>query len=88
MPTIGAVKRTRLLREARVRDRLLIAGHRRGEDRLAGLARTLGTDGLAGEDGAVLEREKGAHPTATRPSATVVGTLPRSVFHDSQEFAE
>ena len=59
-----------LLGEARVGDGLLVAGHRGREDGLAeGDAR--GADGLAAEDRPVLEREEGAHPWTTRPSATV-----------------
>ena len=76
-----------LLGEARVGDGLLVAGHRGREDGLAeGDARR--ADRLAAEDRAVLEREKGAHPCTTRPSATVFSTAPRSVSPSSQELAE
>ena len=70
-----------LLREARVGDRLLVAGHRGREDRLAERD-ALGAHRLAGEDRPVLERQVTvrcvAHPCTSRPSATVCRTRPRS----------
>ena len=46
--------------EARIGRDLLVAAHRRGEHGLAE-RESLGADRLAGEDGAVLEHERGAH---------------------------
>src|SRR6266545_4829259 len=64
-----------LLREARVGDDLLVAGHRRREDRLAD-RKTLGGDGLSPEDGAVLERDEARHAAYTSlPAAIVARTL-------------
>ena len=78
-----------LLRVARVGHRLLVAGHRGREHRLAeGGARR--ADRSAAEDRSVLESEiAGSHATNTsRPSATVRTTRPRSVLPRSHEFAE
>src|SRR5205814_1860125 len=62
---------------ARVGDDLLVAAHRRREDRLAerGAGRA---DALAAEDGPVLEHEVAHVSYATRPAAIVVVTLPCS----------
>ena len=76
-----------LLGEARVGDGLLVAGHRGREDGLAERGAG-GADRRAAEDRAVLEREEGAHPCTTRPSATVFSTAPRSFRPSSQELAE
>src|SRR2546423_2711318 len=77
-----------LSRVARVGDDLLVARHRRREDRLAECVRRR-TDALAAEDLAVLEHEEAGHPAyTTRPAAIVSTTLPRSRPPSSQEFAE
>ena len=68
-----------LLGEARVGDGLLVAGHRGREDRLAE-GDALRADRLAAEDRPVLERQEGAHPCTSRPSATVFRTVPWSVL--------
>ena len=73
---------------ARVGDDLLVAGHRRREDRLAeGVA--LRPDGLAAKDRPVLEGEEPAHASCTSlPAAIVARTRPRSFSPSSQEFFE
>src|ERR1051325_10573229 len=69
-----------LARIARVRDRLLVAGHARRKDGLAERA-PRGRDGAAAEDRAVLQDEvTGVHASSTsRPSAIVLTTRPRRV---------
>ncbi len=77
-----------LLREARIGDDLLVAGHRGREDRLAD-RKALGGDGLSSEDRAVLEREEASHaPYTSLPAAIVARTLPLTVSPSSHELTE
>src|SRR5262249_12353278 len=74
--------------EARVGRHLLIAAHRRGEDRFAE-GEPWRADRLPGEHLAVLEDQEPAHDrNATRPAAIVSRTRPRRRRPSSQEFDE
>ena len=78
-----------LAREARVGDRLLVAGHGGREDGLA--ERDAGGADRAGrEDGAVLEGEEAVAHAAytTLPSAIVLTTVPVSVSPSSHELTD
>src|SRR5437764_3088155 len=88
VPDHGRGEADELARVARVGDDLLVAGHRRREDRLAERERRR-ADTLAAEELAVLEHEEAGHPSCTtRPAAIVSTTLPRSRRPSSHEFAE
>ena len=78
-----------LAREARVGDRLLVAGHRGREDGLAE-GDAGGADRAGREDGAVLEGEIAVAHAAytTRPSAIVLTTVPVSVSPSSHELTD
>src|SRR5439155_20388546 len=66
---------------------LLVAGHRGREDGLAELE-SVGADGFAAEDRAVLESEKARHSCTTFPAAIVIRTAPWSVSPSSHELAD
>ena len=77
-----------LLREARVGDDLLVAGHRSREDGLPH-RKALGRNRVAAEDRSVLEREEAAHAEyASLPAAIVARTLPLTVSPRSHEFTD
>ena len=77
-----------LLGIARIRDHLLIAGHRRCEYGLAD-RETLGRDRLTAEDRSVLECEEARHaPCTNLPAAIVARTRPLTVSPSSHEFTE
>ena len=88
VPDHRSRERDDLLREARIRDDLLVARHRRREDRLA-VGDPQRSDRPAPEDRSVLEDEQ---PTqlayTTFPAATVWTTRPCSFDPSSHEFAD